>query len=102
MGHFDYALMFKNGGRLYDRNEKLPGSATVREHKTKNGEQRAVPLTSIAIATLDSLPASIKGREIPLEKMTLYRAFKSACDRAGIKDYTWHDLRHESLSRLAE
>lgn len=70
--------------------------------KIKNGEARAVPLSSGAIVTLESLPKSIKGKVIPLEKGTLYRAFKNACERAGIEDFTWHDLRHEALSRLAE
>ncbi len=69
---------------------------------TKNGTPRAVPLSTTAIAVLDSLPTDIKGRVIPLEKQTLYMAFKSACRRAGIKNYTWHDLRHEALSRIAE
>ena len=34
--------------------------------------------------------------------MTLYQAFGYACGRAKIKDFTFHDLRHEALSRLAE
>lgn len=69
---------------------------------TKNGEARPVPLSSRALAALEGLPSSIKGKVIPLEKQTLYRAFKNACKRAGIDDFTWHDLRHEALSRLAE
>lgn len=70
--------------------------------RIKNGEARAVPFSSGAMAALESLPRAIKGRVIPLEKNTLYRAFKNACERAGIQDFTWHDLRHEALSRLAE
>jgi integrase len=37
-----------------------------------------------------------------VERMTLYHAFHAACERAGIEDYTWHDLRHEAMSRLGE
>lgn len=69
---------------------------------TKNGEARAVPLSMAAMDILDTLPASIKGRVIPCENTTLYRAFKTACKRASIQNYTWHDLRHEAISRLAE
>jgi len=32
----------------------------------------------------------------------LYKAFERACHRAQINDLTFHDLRHEALSRLAE
>ncbi|MFZ4538973.1 site-specific integrase [Propionivibrio sp.] len=74
--------------------------ALLRE--TKNGEVRATPLSSDAIAVLAALPRSVKGRVFPCARLTLYRAFERACARAEITDFTWHDLRHEALSRLAE
>ena len=70
--------------------------------KIKTAEPRAVPLSRAAMHVLDGLPKSISGRVFPLTRMTLYKAFERACERAGIIDYTWHDLRHEALSRLAE
>lgn len=70
--------------------------------KIKNEEPRAVPLSSAAIAVLNALPSSLSGAVLPVQRMTLYHAFSYACSRAGIKDYTFHDLRHEALSRLAE
>lgn len=71
--------------------------------KIKTEEPRAVPLSSKALATLESLPRSLKQRRvIPIDRMTLYKAFGRACQRAEITNYTWHDLRHEALSRLAE
>lgn len=70
--------------------------------RTKNGEARAVPLSTRAVAALDALPVHASGRLIPLEKQTLYSVFKAAVERAGIENFTWHDLRHEALSRLAE
>ena len=69
---------------------------------TKNGEARAVPLSSEAVTVLAALPRSISGVVFPVERLTLYHAFIAACKRAGLEDYTWHDLRHEALSRLAE
>ena len=69
---------------------------------TKNGEERAVPLSPAALSVLDTLPVSIVGKVIPVERMTLFHVFQAACGRAGIEDFTWHDLRHEALSRLAE
>ena len=69
---------------------------------TKNGEARGVPLTSGALRVLEALPRDLGGRVFPIERLTLYHAFIAACKRAGISDYTWHDLRHEALSRYAE
>jgi integrase len=69
---------------------------------TKNGEARAVPLSPRALTVLEKLPATISGKIIPVERMTLFHAFQAACRRAGIENFTWHDLRHEALSRLAE
>ena len=69
---------------------------------TKNGEARAVPLSPTAVEVLQALPRDIKGVVLPIGKMTLYNAFQMACQRAGLLDFTFHDLRHEALSRLAE
>ena len=69
---------------------------------TKNGEARAVPLSSAAMAVLDALPKDPSGRVIGCGRVTLYSAFRDAVKRAGISDFTFHDLRHEALSRLAE
>lgn len=69
---------------------------------SKLGEERAVPLSSAAIAALEALPRHISGRVIPLPKQTLYSAFKTACRRAGVPSYRWHDIRHEALSRLGD
>lgn len=69
--------------------------------ETKNGESRAVPLSPKAIKVLKEM-SDREGAVFPGERMTLYHAFKAACKRAGIMDFTWHDLRHEALSRLAE
>jgi integrase len=69
---------------------------------TKNGEARAVPLTSRALEVIKELPTTINGVLLPLEKQTLHSAFATACRRADVKDFRWHDLRHEALSRFAE
>lgn len=86
--------------RMIDKKRRV--ALLLDSNKIKNGEARAVPLSGGAIAVLESLPKAIGGRVIPLEKNTLYGAFKNACVRAGIENFTWHDLRHEALTRLAE
>ncbi|MCL4759664.1 MAG: site-specific integrase [Rhodocyclaceae bacterium] len=69
---------------------------------TKNGDARAVPLTGAAIRALKGLPRSINGAVLPTQRMTLYKAFVGAAERAGCANLTFHDLRHEALSTLAE
>lgn len=80
--------------------DKAKRTAWLRE--TKNGEPRAVPLTSRSISIIEKLPRSTTGLVVPVEKQALHSAFKTACQRARIENYRWHDLRHEALSRFAE
>lgn len=70
--------------------------------ETKNGEARSVPLSKKAVEVIDALSRDLSGVVFPVERMTLYHAFAAAAKRANIENYTWHDLRHEALSRLAE
>lgn len=70
--------------------------------QTKNGEARPAPLSTKAMEVLSALPVHVSGRIIPMEKQSLYSAFKAAVARANIDDFTWHDIRHEAISRIAE
>ncbi len=83
-----------------DRKRKL--ILLLDPEKIKNEEPRAVPLSPAALELLDKLPRSTTGKVLPVERLTLYHAFSYACDRAKIRNFTFHDLRHEALSRLAE
>lgn len=69
---------------------------------TKNGEARNVPLSTTAVKLLETLPRSIDGRVFPTTEDGLKKAFSRACERAGIANLHFHDLRHEATSRLAE
>lgn len=70
-------------------------------HDTKNGSAREVPLSSRARKLLKALPRSIHGRVFPTSADAVKKAFVRACERAGIEDFHFHDLRHEATSRLA-
>ncbi len=70
--------------------------------ETKNGESRVVPLSSKAVSVLKALPRAISGVVFPVARLTLYHAFVAAAKRANVENFTFHDLRHEALSRLAE
>lgn len=78
-------------------------SQTAHLPLTKNGTARTVPLSRKAVAILEGLPnCGAAGPVFPISHMTLHNCFVAACDRAGIDDLTFHDLRHAATSRLAE
>lgn len=68
---------------------------------TKNGENRLIPLSSRAIAILQSQPKSTD-LVFPVTGESVTRSFINACRRAGISNLRFHDLRHEGVSRLFE
>lgn len=69
---------------------------------TKNGEARAVPLSSKAVATLRTMPRSIDGRVFPMNTAAMEAAFQRARTRAELEDFHFHDLRHMAATRLSE
>ena len=68
---------------------------------TKNGEVRAVPLSTNAISILRSLVRNTD-KVFSIRPDTITRGFKRACKRAGLEDLRFHDLRHEATSRFFE
>lgn len=72
---------------------------------TKNGEPRTVPLSKKAASTLRTLADKSGKTSAVFKGLTaeaVKRAFIRACKRAEIKDFHFHDLRHEATSRLFE
>jgi len=77
---------------------------TVRFANTKDGDSRSVPMT-------DTLSDLIQGFARPLdpetpvfperEPLVLTRGFTRLIRRLGLKDLTFHDLRHDAASTLA-
>lgn len=85
---------------------------TIFLDKTKNGDSRQVPLTSVALKRLKKIP--VKGLLFPwwdgqvtqdsLRKTSalLSVQFARVFERAGCPDLHFHDLRHEACCRLYE
>jgi len=84
-------------------------------HDTKNGDQRIVPLSSVAMGLLLSLVRRIDGRVFGLTDSQVSHGLLAATRKArkayeeegGIDerylvDLHFHDLRHEGVSRLFE
>jgi integrase len=74
--------------------------------RTKNKDKfRDVPMSPIAKQVFEGL----KGEKVvsidkvlPVSAQVAKNAFSAAVNRANIKDLTFHDLRHEGTSRLAD
>jgi integrase len=78
---------------------------TVFLRDTKNGESRMVPLSTKAVSILQGLreiAGKASGPVFSLQPHSVTQAFQRACERAGIRDLRFHDLRHEATSRLFE
>lgn len=71
--------------------------------QTKNGDSRTVPLSTRAVAVLQSLPRDIDGgRVFKIGETSVTEGFQRAAQRAGLVDIRFHDLRHVAVSRLAK
>lgn len=69
---------------------------------TKNGEDRQVPLSSKAIALLESIPRRNDGRLFGMTAHAISYAFIRSRRRVNLEDLHFHDLRHEAISRIFE
>lgn len=84
------------------RKDQIRGKVAYLED-TKNGERRSVPLSSRALALLESIPTPIDGgRLFKLKADSVSNYFPIVCEKAGIADLRLHDMRHEATSRLFE
>lgn len=69
---------------------------------TKNGLPRDVPLTSKAIVILENQLGKNLASPFPITSNALRMAWDRLRRRAGVKDFRFHDLRHEAISRFFE
>lgn len=70
--------------------------------KTKNNEERTVPLSPAAVQILKDMEKGESSRVFQLSDVSITQAFIKTCQKAGIEGLTFHDLRHEGTSRLFE
>ena len=66
---------------------------------TKNGRSRWVPLSSKAIEQLKTAPRS-SSLIFPVTDVAVRQAWDRLRKRAGVVGLTFHDLRHEAISRM--
>lgn len=82
-------------------------TATIR--MSKNGHSRTIPLSSLAVAILETTLAVMSDdakasneRIFPITALALRLAWDRLTKRAKIDDLHFHDLRHEAISRFFE
>jgi integrase len=70
---------------------------------TKNGSKRDVPLSARAVELLGQLPKGDPGDAcFGITTASLDALYRKAKERAGIEGLTFHDTRHEAITRLAK
>ncbi len=73
---------------------------------TKNGERREIPINKTLRETLDGLIPRLDVPYVFYDPATgkpykdIKRSFNTACRRANIRDFRFHDLRHTFASHL--
>lgn len=69
---------------------------------TKNGESRAIPLSSRARALFEELKGIDKSKVFTITESQLRKNWEKVRAEAGLGDLRIHDLRHEATSRFFE
>lgn len=69
---------------------------------TKNGDQRTIPLTDVAMSLIKPFMTTSGNQVFSYTSNGFKSAWRLAMIDLGIVDLHFHDLRHEAISRLVE
>jgi integrase len=75
------------------------GAGLIRLPRSKSGRSRTIPINSALRKALLKVPRTTS--PYVFTGTDPGKWFAKRCERAGIKDFSWHDLRHTFASRLA-
>lgn len=81
-----------------------PPSRCITLHDTKNGDTRAVPLSTKALEMVTFLSQGRGAHEllVPLAPESLGLYFREARKKAGLVGVRFHDTRHEAATRMSQ
>ncbi len=85
----------------WDKVDLWNGFIHLEKEDTKTKERRSVPLHPELIEMLKSMPRTIHGRVFTIDGKAvneIKHSFKTACKRAKIENFTFHDLRHTCIN----
>lgn len=91
-----YEDLDSDRGEIWVRDMKHPGE------KIGNDVRTTLPPEALAIIQARRGESECTGRIFPHNSSSISAAFTHACKTLGIEDLTFHDLRHEGISRLFE
>lgn len=105
-----FELAIESGMRIGEMVLIKPVDLHLDEHwvhlpKTKNGDERDVPLSARAeeiLRLMMARPDAWKKGPFPLNKGSLDSTWRTICKDLGIVDLHFHDSRHEACTRLAK
>ena len=84
-----------------NRIDMINGFIRLRPEDTKTDEGRTIPIHPEIMDMLKSMPRDISGWVFTLNGKpisSIRKSFITACEAAGIKDFTLHDLRHTCVN----
>lgn len=85
----------------WDRIDMKNGFIRFKPEDTKSDEGRTIPLHPEIMGMLCFMPHDISGWVFTLTGKPIsdiQHSFRAACERAGIKDFVFHDLRHTAIN----
>jgi integrase len=94
-------------GLTWGQMDLKDGFIRLHPEHTKTNEGRLVPLNGELVEMFRDMRAALAGFPLPGVKVFTYagrsvgsikRAFTTACIKAGIEDFTFHDLRHTAIN----
>lgn len=74
----------------------------VRLAETKNGDWRDVPLSGRAVELLEAMRGVDRASVFTVDSQVASTLFRRARMRAKINGLTFHDSRHDAITRLAQ
>ncbi len=86
---------------MWDRVDLKDGFIHLKPEDTKTDEGRSIPLSQELIEMLKSMPRTIHGRVFTMDGKPINEinhSFATACKKAKIEKFTFHDLRHTCIN----